>query len=81
MKVYQIFIKGLTAKPMVIDVEDIDEIHHIKEQVFEKTGVNPKSYQLYFKDELLNEKDILANKTIGTEDILEARRNSLKDKE
>jgi hypothetical protein len=73
MKLYQIFVKGLTSTNILLDVEDIDTIQFIKRHLNDKTGIDPKRIQLYFKDQLLKDDDTLIEKEIGVEDILEAK--------
>jgi hypothetical protein len=73
MKPYQIFVKGLTSTNLILDVEENDNIQFIKCHLNDKTGIEPKSIQLYFKDQLLNDDETLKEKEIGVEDILEAR--------
>ena len=66
----QIYIKTLTGKTLVLDIDPCDTIENINNKIEEKEGIPPAHQKLIFKGNLLNPERTLADYNIQKDSTL-----------
>ena len=60
----QIYVKTLTGKTIVLDIDPCDTIENINNKIEEKEGIPPAHQKLIYKGSLLNPERTLADYNI-----------------